>query len=151
MNFSEKVYEQRKALHLTQQELADAIGVSKRAVAAYENENVLPRARTMRKLANVLMVSYDYLSNEEIDDPASGLGKDKYLETVEQQYGARDAEEVDRLLRANENLFAGGDLDEEAKDAFYQAVTKAYLLCKMQSRKKSHRPEEAVEEDRNDD
>ena len=57
------------------------------------------------------------------------------------------AEEVSRLLRANENLFAGGDLDEEAKDAFYQAVTKAYLLCKMQSRKKSRRPEEAVEED----
>ncbi len=150
MNFSEKVYEQRKARHLTQQELADAIGVSKRAVAAYENENVLPRARTMRKLANVLMVSYEYLSNEEIDDPASGLGKDKYLETVEQQYGARDAEEVDRLLRANENLFAGGDLDEEAKDAFYQAVTKAYLLCKMQSRKKSRRPEGDLEENRND-
>ena len=27
------------------------------------------------------------------------------------------------------------ELDEEAKDAFYQAVTKAYLSCKMEAKK----------------
>ena len=32
-------------------------------------------------------------------------------------------------------FFAGGELDEEAKDAFYQAVTKAYLSCKMEAKK----------------
>ena len=42
----------------------------------------------------------------------------------------------DRTLGyANRALFAGGELDEEAKDAFYQAVTKAYLSCKMEAKK----------------
>ena len=39
------------------------------------------------------------------------------------------------ILEANRALFAGGELDEEAKDAFYQAVTKAYLSCKMEAKK----------------
>ena len=46
--------------------------------------------------------------------------------------GARD---INEILEANRALFAGGELDEEAKDAFYQAVTKAYLSCKMEAKK----------------
>ena len=39
-------------------------------------------------------------------------------------------------------FFAGGELDEEAKDAFYQAVTKAYLSCKMEAKKTFGRKKE---------
>ena len=44
-------------------------------------------------------------------------------------------ENINEILEANRALFAGGELDEEAKDAFYQAVTKAYLSCKMEAKK----------------
>ena len=40
-----------------------------------------------------------------------------------------------RFSKPTVALFAGGELDEEAKDAFYQAVTKAYLSCKMEAKK----------------
>ena len=34
------------------------------------------------------------------------------------------------VLKQNQSLFAGGTISEEAKDAYFQAVMKAYLDCK---------------------
>lgn len=42
---------------------------------------------------------------------------------------------MNELLERNAALFAGGELSQEAKDDFFQAVTKAYLLCKEEARK----------------
>ena len=42
---------------------------------------------------------------------------------------------MDSLLEQNAALFAGGTLDQEAKDAFFEAVMKAYLTCKEEARK----------------
>ena len=47
----------------------------------------------------------------------------------------KEPRDINEILEANRALFAGGELDEEAKDAFYQAVTKAYLSCKMEAKK----------------
>ena len=69
MTFADKIKLQREKSHLTQQELADAVGITKRAVNAYENENAIARKSTMRKLAQALHVSYDYLHDENITDP----------------------------------------------------------------------------------
>ena len=43
--FSEKVREARVMLNLTQEELGELIGVSKRAVLAYETQGVRPPAQ----------------------------------------------------------------------------------------------------------
>lgn len=51
------------------------------------------------------------------------------------QLGEKSVRDINIILEANRALFAGGELDEEAKDAFYQAVTKAYLSCKNGSKK----------------
>ena len=80
-------------------------------------------------------VSYDYLANDEITDPQQGIEKMTYIETARQQFGNKAANEVDELLERNAALFAGGELSEEAKDAFFTAVTKAYLECKEQAKK----------------
>lgn len=42
---------------------------------------------------------------------------------------------MDSLLEQNLALFAGGELDQGAKDAFFEAVMKAYLKCKDEARK----------------
>ena len=136
MTFADKIRIQREKLHLTQQELAEAAGISKRAVAAYEIDNAIARKSTMRKLAVALHVSYDYLLREDITDPEYGIEKMEYIDAAGKKLGQTSADELNDLLEANTKLFAGGDLDEEAKDMFYQAVTKAYLQCKMEARKK---------------
>ena len=70
MNFSDKIKYQREQNHLTQKELAELVGVSQRAIAAYESSGTIARISTMRKLAHALNVSYDYLEHDEITDPS---------------------------------------------------------------------------------
>ena len=56
MNFSDKIKYQREQNHLTQKELAELVGVSQRAIAAYESSGTIARISTMRKLAHALNV-----------------------------------------------------------------------------------------------
>lgn len=84
---------------------------------------------------HALNVSYDYLKHDEITDPSYGIEKMDYIDEVNGQLGEKGAKDINEILEANRALFAGGELDEEAKDAFYQAVTKAYLSCKMEAKK----------------
>lgn len=133
--FSEKVREARAALNLNQQQLGDMSGVSKRSIAAYESTDVKPRGNVMKKLAAALQVSVDYLLNDEISDPKHGIEKAPFLKEAYEKYGNRAAKDVDALLEQNAALFAGGAFDQETKDAFFEAVMKAYLTCKEEARK----------------
>lgn len=135
MTFSEKIRRGREDRHLTQQQLADLVGVSKRAIAAYESDGTIARSSTIRKLADALQVSIDYLTNDEISDPAYGKEKREYIERTRELYGDAAAKQMDSLLEQNAALFAGGELSQEAKDDFFQAVMKAYLVCKEEARR----------------
>lgn len=53
MNFSDKIKFQREQNHLTQKGLAELVGVSQRAIAAYESSGTIARISTMRKLAHI--------------------------------------------------------------------------------------------------
>ena len=77
----------------------------------------------------------DMLFLSGITDPSYGIEKMDYIDEVNGQLGEKGAKDINEILEANRALFAGGELDEEAKDAFYQAVTKAYLSCKMEAKK----------------
>jgi len=133
--FSEKVREARRLLNLTQEELGKLVGVSKRAIVAYEADGVLPRRNVKLKLAEALRVSVDYLDHDEIEDPTYGLDKTEYVEETRERFGNQAAKEIDFLLERNKALFAGGSFDQEAKDAFFAAVTKAYWAAKEEARK----------------
>lgn len=134
-SFSEKIREAREALKLNQQQLSDLVGVSKRSIAAYETTDSKPRGNIARKLASALQVSVDYLLNDDIIDPKHGIEKSPYVEETRERLGAKAANEMDVLLEQNMALFAGGELDQEAKDAFFEAVMKAYITCKEDARK----------------
>ncbi|NLW65578.1 MAG: transcriptional regulator [Clostridiales bacterium] len=133
--FSDKIKQARSELNLNQQQLADIVGISKRSIAAYETTDTKPRGTVVKKLAKALNVSVDYLFLDEIDDPRYGLERSPYIETVRERYGGRAAAEMEVLLEQNMALFAGGTLDQEAKDAFFEALMKAYLTCKEEARK----------------
>lgn len=139
MLFSDKIKIARGATGLTQQQLADAIGVSKRTIAAYETDNVRPRSRHLFRLARALGVSQEYLEKDEVTDPQQGLDREPYLDLARSRYGEDAAREMDELLSRNTALFAGGSLSEEAKDAFFTAIAKAYLACKDEAQKRYSR------------
>ena len=137
MTFSDKVKRARELLGLTQQKLAELTGVTKRAVAGWETEGTLPRPATLFRLADTLQVSIDYLRIDSIENPLYGIEKKRYVDEARDRYGEVAAKEMDFLLERQRVFFAGGEISQEAKDAFFEAVMKAYLACKEEAKRKS--------------
>lgn len=128
--FREKLIAGRAELGLTQSELSAKAGIGKRTVTSYETDGRIPQPAQLYKLARALEVTPEYLQNDEIEDPLYGRESMDYIESARRRYGARQAKDVEILLQQNAALFAGGDISEEGKDAFFQAVMKAYIDCK---------------------
>lgn len=120
--FSDKIKNAREGLKLNQQQLGELVGVSKRSIAAYETTNTKPRGNVARKLAEALRVSVDYLLNDEITDPKLGIDKELYIQEMGERLGLKTAKELDDLLKQNIELFADQLLEQDAKDAFFEAV-----------------------------
>ena len=128
--FSEKVKDARIERKFTQTQLAKAVGVSLRTILAYEKGEKKPRQSTMIKLAKALSVSVKFLSDDECEQPLLDIEKDGYIEEARAMYGTKGARDVDTLLDDNAALFAGGELSQDQKDAFFDAVMKAYITSK---------------------
>lgn len=133
--FAKKVREARKNRELSQEELGKLIGVSGRSVQAYEYGKSVPRKKALRQLAQALDVSYEYLVNDEVDDPNYGKDMDHLVSEASSRFGSKAANEVEDLLKRNVALFAGGTISEEGKEAFFEALAKAYFACKEEARK----------------
>ena len=128
--FGEKLVACRAELGLSQAELSAKAGIGKRTITSYETDGRIPQPAQLYKLAKALGVTPEYLKNDEITNPLFGMESMDYIESTRRKYGARQARDVETLLSENTALFAGGDISEEAKDAFFQAVMKAYIDCK---------------------
>lgn len=142
MTFSDKVKRAREVRGFTQDELAQEIGVSRRTIAAYESGGAIARRSTTEKLAYALKVSVKYLSDEFCTDPLAEIEKDEYVEQARALYGAKGVRDMEELLKDNAALFAGGELSQEQKDAFFEAVMKAYITCKEEAKIKFGSKEE---------
>ncbi|MEA4894399.1 MAG: helix-turn-helix transcriptional regulator [Oscillospiraceae bacterium] len=133
--FSEKLVERRAELGLSQAELSARSGIGKRTITSYETDGRIPQPAQLYKLAKALGVSPEYLKNDAVTDPLYGAESMEYIESARRRFGARQARDAEALLQENAALFAGGDISEEAKDAFFQAVMKAYIDCKEAAKK----------------
>ena len=60
-NLKEIIKEERKRMHLSQEELGDKIGVSQKAISKYEVGKATPPPDVLKKMADVFGVSLDYL------------------------------------------------------------------------------------------
>ena len=129
-SFNEKVKEHRGILGLSQKQLAEKSGIGYRTITSYESGERFPQPAQLYKLAKALGVSTEYLKDDEITDPAYGLDRMEYVEEMRQTSGKKEALDLEEMLKQNQTLFAGGTISEEAKDAYFQAVMKAYLECK---------------------
>ena len=65
MKLSEKIYYCRKRAGLSQESLAEVLGVSRQAVSKWETGETLPETSKLAALASALGVSVDWLLSEE--------------------------------------------------------------------------------------
>ena len=136
MTFGEKLKSVRLSLNLSQSELAEKTGISERSLYTYEQTGILPRSNNLRKLAEALNVSVSYLLDEEETDPNKNIDHDIFIANSKNQYGYKGAREATELLSRASALFAGGELDEDAKELFFQSLMEVYLDSKQEARNK---------------
>ena len=129
-SFQEKVKEHRGLLGLTQKQLAERAGIGYRTVVTYESGERFPHAAQLYKLAKALGVSTEFLKNDAVDDPSYGIDRMEYIEQRRREAGTGEALDLEAMLAQNQAMFAGGTISQEAKDAYFQAVMKAYVECK---------------------
>ena len=67
MKFEEKLMALRKRNGMSQEELADQLGVSRQAVSRWELGSTLPDAPNLLKLSDLFGVSIDYLLHDEYE------------------------------------------------------------------------------------
>ncbi len=108
MSFGEKLREIRTQENLTQQEMADRIGVSLRTLKSYElGGETLPRYRKIyHKIAEEFNVDVNYLLTE---------GGDDFILSAGEKYGSRGIKGAQELIDNARALFAGGELSEDDK------------------------------------
>lgn len=78
MTLTEKIIMLRKRSALTQEELADRLGVSRQAVSRWETDTAMPDAANILALSRLFGVSADYLLNDEHEE-----GYDAAVRTTE--------------------------------------------------------------------
>lgn len=77
MTFSEKLFDLRKKNAMSQEELADKLGVSRQAISRWEMGTAMPDAPNLLKLSETFNVSIDYLLKDDYKEPtAKRLGSD---------------------------------------------------------------------------
>ena len=136
MIFGEKLRSARIANNLSQLELAEQLGVTEKAIYNYEQAGAFPRKAKLLKLAEILNVSVSYLVDEDEADRHNGIDQNLFIANVKSKYGYKGAKEASEVLSRASALFAGGDLEDSAKDIFFQSLMEVYLESKAEAREK---------------
>lgn len=138
MELKEKIKAARLEARMTQKQLAKEVGVSLRAIQFYESGERIPRnAAIIMRLAKALNVKTDYfLSDQELEQMRE---QDAFLDEAKEQYGTRGKAQAQKLLAQTSALFAGGDLRDEDREAFFEAITEIYFDAKKRARKYTHK------------
>lgn len=126
MSFGEKLREIRTQENLTQQEMADRIGVSLRTLKSYELGETLPRYRKIyHKIAEEFNVDVNYLLTE----------GDDFILSAGEKYGSRGMKGAQELIDNARTLFAGGELSEDDKKVVFDALQEAFFEAKLENKK----------------
>ncbi len=113
MNFNENLKNLRKQKGLTQEELAEALFVSRTAVSKWESGRGFPNIDSLKQIASFFSVSLDdLLSGEEILFIAENEGKQKAERTHHLVFGLSDISASLLLFLPLFGFSAGGGIKE---------------------------------------
>ena len=149
MDFGEKLRHARIALNLSQIELAEKVGITERSIYNYEQTSTFPKLNILTKLAQELNVSIGYLTDEEETDKQKNISQEIFMANVRNEHGHRGVKEATEVLARASALFAGGELNDEAKEIFFQSLMEVYLESKAEAREKFSPRKRVSRRDRN--
>lgn len=74
MTTGEKIYQLRKKVGISQEELAQQVGVSRQAISKWERDEAIPDADKIILLSSIFSISTDYLLIENIETLNDSIG-----------------------------------------------------------------------------
>jgi len=127
MLFSEKLKALRVASGLSQEQIAEELGITLRTYWNYEAGRMYPKKTdAYGKLARLFNVSTDYILSEE----------DHCCIDAQKKGGAKALRDIRKLVSEFGGLFAGGELSQEDKDEVMLALNELYWKAKKINREK---------------
>ncbi len=85
MNIGERIYELRKSKELSQEDLAERLGVSRQSVSKWETGAVVPDTENALKMSKIFGVTTDFLLTGQYNDTGLDSGKVTYTESKASQ------------------------------------------------------------------
>ena len=117
MLFGDKLKKLRTDANMSQQELADLLGITRRSIVYYETAERYPKKREIiTGIAKVFNVPTDYLIGD----------SDSFIMDAQQMYGLSGLRDAQQLVSEIGGLFAGGSLNDEDKDKVFRAISDWY-------------------------
>lgn len=128
-----KIKDLRKEKGLTQQELADKIGVTKLTILRWEKGDRVPKSDKAQKLADYFGVTVAYLLNftdeRTFDDATNDDSVQELIETGQEyaKYYLKDKtlEQFENLIRKNANISELSKIDE---NGLFSSVDPSYIV-----------------------
>ena len=136
MTFGEKLKSRRLTLNLSQFELAEKTGITERSIYNYEQTGAFPKMAVLRNLAEALNVTVNYLLDDDGSDNNVDVDQKLFLAKAKESFGYKGVREAREIVSRAAALFAGGELDNEAKDDFFQSLMEVYFESKIEAREK---------------
>lgn len=94
MNFAQKLIQLRRQHSMSQEDLADRLGVSRQAVSRWEQNSSYPDLPNLQRICKVFSISADYLIFDEIMQPC-----------MMEQPTSQDVQKPSRRFKVSENRF----------------------------------------------
>lgn len=125
--FAKKLKLYRMNLKMSQADFAKFVGIPARTYQNYESGHRYPKnMEVVNKIAVALNVTA-----EDLLGPAGG-----YIVEAGEKGNSRDQRRMEQIVTQLSAMFAGGDIDEESKDAAMAALNEVYWRHKRENQEK---------------
>ena len=146
MSLGTKIKELRKEQGLSQGDLANLAGIHEKLISKYENERIIPTADTLKKIAEALHISTDYLVFENMPKDGRVELKDVELFNKFREIENMSEEERETIKRLIDAMIIKNKVEKavkpEVRDPWEDRMRK--LLSRFRDKAKGYSEEDIV-------
>lgn len=134
MEICEKIRILRKRKAYSQTELGELAGIKLRTVIYYESGQRIPKEENILKgLASALDTTVEFLTDD--NQSIEYTNEELFIMKAREKYGSKGASDAKKTIEQVRGLMAGGELDNEDKEAFFIVMQDIYFDSKKRAKK----------------
>lgn len=146
MSLGVKIKELRKEHGLSQGELAKLAGIHEKLISKYENERIVPTADTLKRIAEALHISSDYLIFDNVPKDGRVELKDLELFSKFREVENMPEEEIETIKKVIDAMIVKSKIQKAVRPQVYDPWDERMrrLLGRLRDKAKGYSEEEIV-------